>query len=117
MDTGSAASPNHAKLSSHCATVAVEPDDDAEIAASTRLTMLTAAPLASHLSCWRRSPDERRQLSTWRPMKAKDSTKRTIRHPWLTTANQPTGLSRATRPPEVSIRTGCAASAPAVATT
>ena len=79
--------------------------------------MLTAAPLASHLSCWRRSPDERRQLSTWRPMKATDSTRSTIRHPWLTAANQPTGLSRATRPPDVSIRIGCAASAPAVATT
>jgi predicted transposase YbfD/YdcC len=26
----------------------------------------TAAPHASHFSCWRRSPDARRQLSTWR---------------------------------------------------
>src|SRR5580693_9437906 len=117
MDTGSAARPNHARLPIHCTAVESEPDDDAKIAASTRLPMLTAAPLASHLSCWRRSPDERRQLSTWRPMKAKDSTKRMIRHPWRTAAYQPAGLSRATRPPEVSIRTGCAASAPAVATT
>jgi hypothetical protein len=25
----------------------------------------TTPPLSSHLSCWRRSPVERRQLSTW----------------------------------------------------
>jgi Protein of unknown function (DUF1214) len=32
--------------------------------AITRLTTATAAPLASHFSCWRRSPDER---SNWLP--------------------------------------------------
>ena len=30
-----------------------------------------AAPLASHFSCWRRSPSERRQLRAWRPMAGK----------------------------------------------
>jgi hypothetical protein len=28
-------------------------------------TRAIAAPLASHFSCWRRSPVDRRQLSTW----------------------------------------------------
>ena len=28
---------------------------------------VTAAPQASHFSCWRRSPVARRQLSTWWP--------------------------------------------------
>jgi hypothetical protein len=32
----------------------------------TRDTVATVTPLASHLSCWRRSPDARRHASTWR---------------------------------------------------
>ena len=35
--------------------------------------MLMAAPLASHFSCWRRSPVARRQLRACRAMKTSDS--------------------------------------------
>ena len=37
-------------------------------------TTSAAIPVASHFSCWRRSPDERRQLATW---PASDATKHT----------------------------------------
>ena len=50
--------------------------------------MLTAAPLASHFSCWRRSPVARRQLSTWRAMKAIDSQDHEMSGP-STALNQP----------------------------
>ena len=38
----------------------------AELVASAQMprTAQTTVPLSSHLSCWRRSPDERRQLAT-----------------------------------------------------
>jgi hypothetical protein len=61
--------------------------------------MATAAPLASHFSCWRRSPDERRQLSAWRPMKASENGKSITKIECSTTANQPVGSSTAERPP------------------
>jgi hypothetical protein len=49
------------------------------------------APLASHFSCWRRSPVARRQLSSWRTRKLSDSPKiATINVP-STVLNQPTG--------------------------
>ncbi len=46
---------------------------------------VTAAPLASHFSCWRRSPPARRQLSTWRatndrPMAAIEARTRNASH-------------------------------------
>jgi hypothetical protein len=34
---------------------------------ATSSVTVTAAPVMSHFSCCRRSPDERHQLSTWRP--------------------------------------------------
>ena len=37
-------------------------------------TTSAAVPAASHFSCWRRSPEERRQLATW---PASDATKHT----------------------------------------
>jgi hypothetical protein len=83
--------------------------------ARTRLTTVTAAPLASHLSCWCRSPEERRQLSTWRQMKPSDNIRLTTRIECSAIANQPAGLSITTRPPEPSIRKGCAPRAPAKA--
>ena len=77
--------------------------------ARNRQMMLTVAPLASHFSCWRRSPVARRQLSAWRAMKASDSASSTkMSRPW-TALNQPAGTSRAVRPPLLSTRTGCAA--------
>ena len=39
--------------------------DELNDTAMMALAMVTTAPLASHLTCWRRSPAERRQLSTW----------------------------------------------------
>ena len=105
MDTGSAASPNQARLSNHSLTAVVVPEV-LKATARTRLTMATAAPLASHFSCWRRSPDERRQLSAWRPMKATENASRASKIECSTTANQPAGLSTAERPPVASTRTG-----------
>ena len=53
--------------------------------------MLTVAPLASHFSCWRRSPLARRQLNAWRTMKISDSPNIAMMiRPW-TALNQPTG--------------------------
>ena len=54
--------------------------------------MVTAAPLASHFSCWRRSPEERRQLSTWRQMKPSDKIRITIRIECSVIPNQPDGV-------------------------
>ena len=52
--------------------------------ARTRHTMLMAAPLASHFSCWRRSPVARRQLSACRAMKTSDSAVTpTASGPWI----------------------------------
>jgi hypothetical protein len=114
MDTGSAATPIHARLLSTPQSVGPFPDE-LELPATNRQMMLTVAPLASHFSCWRRSPVARRQLSAWRAMKASDSPSSTkTSRPW-TALNQPAGWSRAARPPLLSTRTGCAARAPPIA--
>ena len=53
-------------------------------------TRVTAAPLASHLSCWRRSLDARRQLSAWRPTKRSDSPmSTTMADPWTGRTTRP----------------------------
>src|SRR5580704_5781455 len=58
IDTGSAATPNHAKPVSTPKSVGplllLLPEP--AVPATIRQTTLTKAPLASHLSCWRRSP-------------------------------------------------------------
>src|SRR5580704_19037211 len=65
-DTGSAATPTNTTSST-----AVKAGDDVDLssvptrAVTATATMHTAALLISHLSCWRRSPDARRQASTW----------------------------------------------------
>ncbi len=99
MDIGSAAMPHRMRLSTHSLEVL-------NMKARTRLTIAKAAPLASHFSCWRRSPDERRQLSIWRAMKATDNASRASRIECWTAPNQPAGLSMADRPPAASMRTG-----------
>ncbi len=67
MLTGSAANPNQARPpTDRISAEGVAWDANARTAQQT----VAAAPLASHLSCCRRSPEERRQLSTWRAMKA-----------------------------------------------
>ena len=63
IDTGSAAIPHQIRLTTHSSSVVVFPKVLSGMA-TTKLTIAKAAPLASHFSCWRRSPDERRQLST-----------------------------------------------------
>ena len=57
------------------------------------LAIMMPAPLASHFNCWRRSPDERRQLSTWRTMKPSASATISRSAGRWTSANQPPGLS------------------------
>ncbi len=57
MPTGRAASP--IPRTSPATLVVLIPNDTATTAT------VTPAPLASHFSCWRRSPEARRQLSTW----------------------------------------------------
>ena len=57
MPTGRAASP--IPRTSPATLVELIPNDTATT------TKVTAAPLASHFSCWRCSPEARRQLSTW----------------------------------------------------
>src|ERR1700730_10386647 len=84
MLTGSAAKPNQAKGITETRTVH---------------TRLTTAPLISHFSCWRRSPEDRRQFSTWRPTKHSQNTANTRRSgPW-TAPYQTGGLSGAETPP------------------
>ena len=61
IDTGRAANPNQPRPVTICQAVAG--DADWELARMA-LATTTAAPLASHFSCWRRSPEDRRQLST-----------------------------------------------------
>ena len=56
IDTGSAAAPSISTTHSE-ELVAIE---------AMRNTPQAAAPLISHFSCCRRSPEDRRQLSTWR---------------------------------------------------
>jgi hypothetical protein len=115
IDTGSAARPNQKTLSAHSWSVeAVSFVPNAT--ARTTLTMVTTAPLASHFSCWRRSPEERRNLSTWRKMKPSDNTRVTTRIECSAIANQPAGLSTAESPPTASMRRGWAPRAPATAT-
>jgi hypothetical protein len=69
MPTGSAANPMIS--TSHSADVMAK----AEIPRAPH----TAAPLASHLSCWRRSSDDPRQLTTWRTAKPTHSAKASTR--------------------------------------
>ena len=61
MDTGSAAKPRISYLPEREALLPNE--------AMTEIPQ-TAAPLVSHLSCWRRSPEDRRQLAICRPRSA-----------------------------------------------
>src|ERR1035441_7039312 len=53
IDTGRAARPNQARLSAQSRRVEVGPDELNDTAMMA-LTMVTTAPLASHLTCWRR---------------------------------------------------------------
>ena len=59
--------------------------------------MQMAPPLMSHLSCWRRSPVDRRQLSTCRPTKKSQNTGRHTRPATVPTVNSfpaaPEGLA------------------------
>ena len=115
IETGSAARPNQKMLSIHSSTVVVVPvvpNTNPRI----RLAMATAAPLASHFSCWRRSPDERRQVSTCLTMKPADKASSRTRTTWKTAPNAPAGLSTADSPPAASMRSGRTASARAIAT-
>src|SRR5271165_3957422 len=70
-------------------------------------TARTAAPLISHFSCWRRSPDERLQLSTCAT--TNDSQKATntgkISRSKMAHAELPGGESTAVRPPPEPTRT------------
>ena len=74
MDSGMAAKAS--APSSHSAELVVN--------VTTTAAPNTTPPLASHLSCWRRSPEDRRQLATWRPMAASHTTTRvTATIPWI----------------------------------
>jgi hypothetical protein len=64
IDTGSAARPNQSRLSTQSRSRVVVVPDGAKTTARITLTIVTAAPLASHFNCRRRSPEERRQLRT-----------------------------------------------------
>ena len=113
MLTGRAAKPNQARPPTRSSSVV--PDELTNVARNAQTTV-TAAPLAIHFSCWRRLLDERRQLSTWRPIKQTANTMSTRRLEPLAAWNQPTGLSTADSPPVASTRTGRPARAPPVAT-
>ena len=54
IDTGSAATPNQARPITPSSTFG--PPEVLKIPARNRQMIVTAAPLASHFSCWRRSP-------------------------------------------------------------
>jgi hypothetical protein len=89
IDTGSAATPNQARPM--ITSSVFGPPEVLKDAPRNRQMIVTAAPLASHFSCWRRSPLLRRQLSACRAMKASDSPMiTTVGGPW-TALNQPTG--------------------------
>ena len=71
-------------------------------------TARAAAPLISHFSCWRRSPDERRQLSTCAATNDSQKATSTGKISWSTVpshAELPAGRSTAASPPPRSTRT------------
>ena len=113
MDTGSAAKPNQARLVTSCQA----PAGNAEwelVRKALATTMM--APLASHFSCWRRSPEDRRQLRTWRPMKATMNSRMMSCSGFATAPYQPDASSVTFSPPLTSTWKGCPMTACAVAT-
>ena len=113
MDTGSAANPNQARLVTTCQAPAGNAEWELVRKA---LATTTTAPLASHFSCWRRSPEDRRQLRTWRPMKATMNSRMMSCSGFATAPYQPDASSVIFSPPLTSTWKGRPMTACAVAT-
>ncbi len=88
MPTGRAAKPS----------VMISHSDEVTASEGTPTAAKTTAPLSSHLSCCRRSPADRRQVSTWRAMAPTHSTATAPRYTGATAPSQavlPAGCSTA----------------------